>query len=91
MSEVVARTDLAAWLLACVQTDEDAARAATAGPWTVNDTDYPESVYADDGAVCVIGGGRWGGEARVFEQDADALHIVRWDPARVLSEHPSRS
>jgi hypothetical protein len=34
----------------------------------------------------VAGGGRWGGEASIFNQDGDALHMARWDPPRVLAE-----
>lgn len=90
MGEVGVQPELAAWLGQCVDEDERLARAATVGPWTVNDADYPESVYGDEGGTCVIGGGRWGGEAPVFEQDVDALHIVAWDPARVLAECESK-
>lgn len=77
--------DLAVWLLEQIAEDEASARAATAGPWTVDNPRYVESIRADDGTT-VIGGGRWGGEASVFDQDADALHITRWDPTRVLAE-----
>jgi hypothetical protein len=34
----------------------------------------------------VIAGGRWGGEASVFDSTDDAIHIARHDPARVLAE-----
>lgn len=65
--------------------DEQKARAATEGPWRVDDDSYAEQIYAPDG-VSVIAGGRWGGEASVFESTADALHIVRHDPDRVLRD-----
>jgi len=67
--------------------NETAARAsaATPGPWSVDDESYAESISTSDG-VTVVGGGRWGGEASVFESTADALHIAEHDPARVLAE-----
>ncbi|MGW2937096.1 DUF6221 family protein [Streptomyces sp. NPDC001156] len=73
--------DLIQWLRA--QLDEDAriARAATEGPWSVND----ESIIAADGTE-VVAGDRSGGKASVFESTADALHIVEHDPVRVLRE-----
>ncbi|MGW2940001.1 DUF6221 family protein [Streptomyces sp. NPDC001156] len=53
--------DLIQWLR--VQLDEDVriARAATEGPWSVND----ESIITADGTE-VVPGGRSGGEASVF-------------------------
>jgi hypothetical protein len=69
-------------LLAVIDETEQVARAANDGPWRVNDERYPESIYSADG-TCVIGGGRWGGEARVFDSNEDALHIVRNDPEAV--------
>jgi hypothetical protein len=70
-------------LLAVIDETEQVARAANDGPWRVNDERYPESIYSADG-TCVIGGGRWGGEASVFDSTEDALHIVRNDPEAVL-------
>jgi len=78
-------TDLAAWLLDRIADDEAVARAATPGPWYVNSEDYAEAIYAPDGSSPVAGG-RWGGEASVFDSDETAAHIARHDPARVLAE-----
>lgn len=67
--------------------DETTARAlaATRGPWTVDSTTYAESISAEDGTI-VVGGGRWGGEASVFESTEDAIHIAEHNPVRVLAE-----
>lgn len=77
--------DLVQWLGQQLDEDERIAKAATDGPWHVDHELYPESINAADG-VQVIAGGRWGGEASVFESTEDALHIARHDPARVLRE-----
>lgn len=78
-------SDLAAWLRAQLDEDERVARVASPGPWRVDSETYAEAIYgASDEAV--IAGGRWGGEASVFDSTADAIHIARHDPARVLAE-----
>jgi len=64
--------------------DERIAKAATPGPWAVDNETYAEQISSPDGPV--VSGGRWGGEASVFESTEDALHIARHDPARVLGE-----
>jgi len=79
-------TDLTDWLTAQIDADETAAKAATPGPWRVNDERYHESILADGEIPTVISGSHWGGDASVFDNDADARHIARWDPARVLAE-----
>jgi uncharacterized protein DUF6221 len=81
----VLMTDLVEFLTARLDEDEQVARAATKGPWSVNDESYAETIYSADGAA-VVAGGRWGGEASVFESTDDAIHIARHDPARVLRE-----
>lgn len=63
---------------------ERLARAATGGLWHVNDESYPETIYSVDGTA-VVAGGRWGGEAPVFESDADARFIAYMNPSRVLA------
>ncbi|WP_333742672.1 DUF6221 family protein [Streptomyces ardesiacus] len=78
--------DLVQWLRAQLDDDERTARAATEGPWSVDDDSYAEAIYAADRRTTVVAGGRWGGEASVFESTEDALHIARHDPARVLRE-----
>lgn len=81
--------DLVEWLRAQLDEDERIARAATPGPWWVDSTIHTEAINAGGGAT-VIGGGRWGGEASVFESDEDAAYIAAWDPARVLREIDSK-
>ena len=78
-------SDLVEFLRARLDEDEATARAATVGPWTVNDPEFAEAIRSADG-VDVVAGGRWGGEAPVFASTEDALHIARHDPARVLAE-----
>ena len=68
-----------------VDEDERIALAASEGPWKVDNSNYPEAIYDGDGQS-VVSGGRWGGEASIFSDDADAFHMVRHDPARVLRE-----
>ncbi|MFD5221384.1 DUF6221 family protein [Streptomyces tendae] len=78
--------ELVQWLRAQLDDDERTARAATEGPWSVDADSYAEAIYAADRCTTVVAGGRWGGEASVFESTEDALHIARHDPARVLRE-----
>lgn len=73
------------FLLARVSEDEVMARAALPGPWNVDSETYAEYISNADN-IPVISGGRWGGEASVFNDTKDALHVARWDPARVLAE-----
>lgn len=82
--------ELADQIQAGLDADEQAARTATPGPWTLYDNNYPETIYGDGDKTAVVAGGRWGGEASVFESTADAVHIARHDPARVLAEVASK-
>ncbi|MFE7128935.1 DUF6221 family protein [Streptomyces sp. NPDC057617] len=77
--------DVVDFLRARLDDDERVARAATPGPWRLDSTIHAELLNAGDGTT-VIGGGRWGGEASVFESTEDAIHIAEWDPSRVLRE-----
>ncbi|GHG97281.1 DUF6221 family protein [Amycolatopsis roodepoortensis] len=77
--------DLIAFLRAQLDKDEQAARAASPGPWQVDKETYPEAIHGADGAT-PVSGGRWGGEASVFDKDEDAIHIARHDPVRVLAD-----
>jgi hypothetical protein len=77
--------DLATWLLEQVADDEQVARAASLGPWSLNSETFAEAIHAADDTA-VVAGGRWGGEGSVFDSIDDARHIVRWDPAHVLAE-----
>lgn len=77
--------DLVDWLRARLDDDEQVARAATPGPWRVNAI----TRIVTDAEVAnpeVVAGSRWGCEGDVFRTDADAVHIARHDPARVLAE-----
>lgn len=72
------------FLLARIAEDEAVARASTPGPWHVDSDTYAETISSNDGTA-VVAGGRWGGEASVFDSSNDALHITRWNPKRVLA------
>lgn len=79
--------DLIAKLRAALDEDERIARAATPGPWAVDNETYAETIYGEgDNYTTVVAGGRWGGEASVFDSTEDAIHIARHDPARVLRQ-----
>jgi len=82
---------LAAWLLAQIEADEAAARAATGGPWADAGVWYRQ---AHDGEAEVsiahptVSGGPLSTHmvAETWREDrADAAHIARHDPARVLA------
>lgn len=75
-------TDLITRLSAELDRREAIARAATPGAWSVNDPTYPEAILSDDGHV--LSGGRWGGEASIFDRDEDAHHIAANNPATAL-------
>lgn len=82
-------TDLSEWLLACIAEDEEAARAATPGPWRVEelgDSAYGEWWYiaADGLQFSYVAGSGYEGGGVSWEHDA--THIARHDPARVLAE-----
>lgn len=77
--------DVLARLTAGLDRDEAIARAACPGPWSVDDENYVETMYDKD-KTAIISGGRWGGEAPVFDCNDDAAHILRHDPARVLRQ-----
>ncbi|WP_329167349.1 DUF6221 family protein (plasmid) [Streptomyces sp. NBC_01717] len=57
--------------------------AAAESAWSVDHGHYAKLVYGADQSA-VLCGGCWGGEASV-SSTADALHIVRHDPASVLA------
>lgn len=77
--------DVVQFVRARLDEDEQAARAATPGPWAIDSEIHAETVHSA-GGIDVVAGSRWGGEASVFESTEDAAHIVRWDPARVLAD-----
>jgi hypothetical protein len=62
---------------------EALAKAATGRSWSVDNPNYPESIL-DEESIAVVAGGRWGGEASVFNEGEDAIHIAANDPAFVL-------
>jgi hypothetical protein len=91
-------SDLVEFLKARLDEVEQAARAATPGPWR-HDPDkhwrkpgtvwFEEAVFAGpsgDAATCVAGTG----ETEDRQSMADAEHIARHDPARVLAEVDTR-
>lgn len=78
-------SDIVTFIRDRVGDDERIALAASEGPWKVNSTNYPEYI-SDAKGLDVVSGGRWGGEASIFSDDADAFHIARHDPSRVLRE-----
>lgn len=72
------------WLREALAAAEHDAKAATPGPWSVDDERYAEAIRSADG-VDVVAGGRWGGEASVFESTADAkLIAAHASPTAVL-------
>jgi hypothetical protein len=71
VGESVVQADLATWLLACVDEDEEFARDAMQRSWRATDNHVED---LDDSEV-----------AR-FNLKPDARHAARWGPARVLAE-----
>lgn len=86
--------ELITWLRAQLDEDERVARGATAGPWRYDPTKHhrrPGTSIFEEGvftgppgaeAVCIA----VTGETDDTQSMADAEHIARWDPARVLAE-----
>lgn len=73
--------DIREFLAARLAMDEATARAATPGPW---------HEHRDPLGFCVEADGRGRvarfGDRRNHEDEPNATHIARWDPARVLAE-----
>lgn len=86
--------DLSEFLLARIAEDEAVAREATPGPWRWSEDleDGMESEAAhtyvrnESWPTPVISAHGVHTEGFVQVQPADAAHIARWDPARVLAE-----
>ncbi|MEU2510536.1 DUF6221 family protein [Streptomyces syringium] len=76
--------DLVAFLHARLDEDEQAARACASAPWAI---EIPPMVHVSAKAVR-DSKWKWGtlGYVASVERDADRVHIVRHDPARVLAE-----
>lgn len=78
-------SDIVAFIEARLAEDEGATKAATQGAWEVLELDGELSIRADQSAAQ-----RPRTEFRHVSEDvydrADADHIARWDPARVLAE-----
>lgn len=70
------------FLLARVDEDEAAARSAQPGPWTVDLYDVGNA--AGDRVADLRKEGVTGGYGGLL--DSDAVHVVRWNPERVLAE-----
>lgn len=77
-------TDPVEYLKEAHRRAERLAQSATRGPWFVDSTTYAERIYGADNTD-VVAGGRWGGEASVFESTEDALHIAANSPDKVLA------
>lgn len=74
--------DLITWLRACLDDDEETAKAATPGPWkAINADEYGAEVHTADGRTAVACSREGGGVGL-----EDALHIARHDPAAVLED-----
>lgn len=72
--------ELAAFLLARIDDDEQMAREATPGPWRAAEM-YPECFYVQaDSDRNVASESSYGNI-----EPADVGHIVRWNPARILA------
>jgi hypothetical protein len=71
--------DLTEWLRKQLDEDEQAAVAASPGPWKTN-AEHDE-IHAVDGITVAEGFALSSNQLR-----ATVDHIVRWDPARVLAE-----
>lgn len=85
-------SDIVAFIEARLAEDEAAARAATAGPWLIDEGDEvpqhsltvkggPDQIPDVPGRETVVYSPTIWDETR-----PDYEHIVRWDPARVLAE-----
>lgn len=86
--------ELITWLRAQLDDEERVARTATTGPWRYGPDKhwrkpgtvwFEEAVFAGSAgadATCVAGTG----ETDDPQSMADAEHIARWDPARVLAD-----
>lgn len=74
--------DLVTFLRARLDDDEEAARAATAGPWTTDDPTYPTRIVTESGIEVADSTGR---DVTSLSYD-DMGHVARHDPARVLRE-----
>jgi hypothetical protein len=94
MSNDTETPTLADFLLARIAEDEEAARAATSGPWRYDPerfhkppraAEWSEGVFAGSrgaSAICVA----TTGEVDDPQSMRDGAHIARHDPARVLAE-----
>jgi hypothetical protein len=71
--------DLVTWLRAALDDDQRAAESASPGPWHPNAES--DEVWAVDDVPVAEGFALSGNQLR-----ATVVHIVRWDPVRVLAE-----
>jgi len=82
-------SDLATWLRAALDEDEQVAREANPGPWRT----FSDKAHLDP--LTVFGGSYMGDQEKLrnvaslelsWVKAGNAEHITRWDPARVLAE-----
>jgi Family of unknown function (DUF6221) len=79
--------DLSTWLLAQIEADEELARKATPGPWTVERSGSSGGAWVEPNVAGYIDVEMSYGEALGTLLNAEnADHIAAWDPARVLAE-----
>ncbi|MDQ8040481.1 DUF6221 family protein [Cellulosimicrobium sp. XJ-DQ-B-000] len=75
---------LTEFLLARIEEDETAAQDAEPGPWTLDRESLPQAIIGADGDP-VIRAAK-GERDWTFQTSEVAYHVVRHDPARVLTE-----
>jgi hypothetical protein len=79
--------DLSTWLLAQIEADEELARKATPGPWTVERSGSSGGAWVEPNVAGYIDVEMSYGEALGTLLNAEnADHIAAWDPAHVLAE-----
>lgn len=78
------------WLPARIAEDEKAACQATSGPWTVDrdtgDVGPVDDCGRPDCARLMVSLLPVDDDGAALPRPANALHVARWDPARVLAE-----
>ncbi len=67
------------FLLARIAEDEAKAHATSPGPWMYQDVDSEGG-----GRICALGVEI--ASVYIFEEGANGLHVVNWEPARVVAE-----
>ena len=79
-------SDLADFLATRYDEAEAMARSAAPGPWHFSARGGADDEILSENGTPVVAGGRWGGEASVFDEDADGAFIASVDPAHRLAD-----